>query len=140
MPAQPIDRDVLRGLGFILPDSPVSSVSEEFRIIKRQLLLGATGKHGEKLSRGERILVCSAHPGEGKTFCAINLALSMAAEKDVHVLLVDADFAKPSILSTFGLSGGAGMNDAPADPSVPVDACIFRTEIPKLSRSEENTT
>src|SRR3546814_9620929 len=75
MPAQPIDRDVLRGLGFILPDSPVSSVSEEFRIIKRQLLLGATGRHGEKLSRSERILVCSAHPGEGKTFCAINLAL-----------------------------------------------------------------
>src|SRR3546814_16268078 len=89
LPAQPIDRDVLRGLGFILPDSPVSSVSEEFRIIKRQLLLGATGKHGEKLSRGERILVCSAHPGEGKTFCAINLAISMAAEKDVTVLLVD---------------------------------------------------
>src|SRR3546814_4261716 len=25
MPAQPIDRDVLRGLGFILPDSPVRS-------------------------------------------------------------------------------------------------------------------
>src|SRR3546814_14265237 len=66
MPAQPIDRDVLRGLGFILPDSPVSSVSEEFRIIKRQLLLGATGKHGEKLSRGERILVCSAHPGRSE--------------------------------------------------------------------------
>src|SRR3546814_20604039 len=64
--------------------------------IKRQLLLGATGTHGEKLSRGERILVCSAHPGEGKTFCAINLALSMAAEKDVQVLLVDADFAKRS--------------------------------------------
>src|SRR3546814_842526 len=133
LPAQPIDRDVLRGLGFILPDSPVSSVSEEFRIIKRQLLLGATGKHGEKLSRGERILVCSAHPGEGKTFCAINLALFMAAEKDVQVLLVDADFAKPSILSTFGLSGGAGLMDALADPSVHVDDCIIRTDIPTLS-------
>src|SRR3546814_12236696 len=117
IPALPIDRDVLRGLGFILPDSPVSSVSEEFRIIKRQLLLGATGKHGEKLSRGERILVCSAHPGEGKTFCAINLALSMAAEKDVHVLHVDADFAKPSIMSRFGFSAVEGLTVASTGPS-----------------------
>src|SRR3546814_17372152 len=85
------------------------------------------------LCRSERILVCSAQPGEGKTFCAINLALSMAAEKDVQVLLVDADFAKPSILSTFGLSGGAGLMDALADPSVPVDACIIRTDLPTLS-------
>src|SRR3546814_15255263 len=79
------------------------------------------------------MLVCSAHPGEGKTFCAINLALSMQAEKDVQVLLVDADFAKPSILSTFGFSGGAGLMDALADPSVHVDDCISRTDIPTLS-------
>src|SRR3546814_20528047 len=57
----------------------------------------------------------------------------MAAEKDVQVLLVDADFAKPSILSTFGPSGGAGLMDALADPSVHVDACIIRTDIPTLS-------
>src|SRR3546814_8263706 len=67
------------------------------------------------------------------TFCAINLALSMAAEKDVQVLLVDADFAKPSILSTLGLSGGAGLMDALADPSIHVDDCIIRTDIPTLS-------
>src|SRR3546814_1973574 len=57
----------------------------------------------------------------------------MAAEKDVQVLLVDADFAKPSILSTLGLSGGAGLMDALADPSVHVDDCIIRTDIPTLS-------
>src|SRR3546814_21194078 len=57
----------------------------------------------------------------------------MAAEKDFQVLLVDADFAKPSILSTLGLSGGAGLMDALADPSVHVDDCIIRTDIPRLS-------
>src|SRR3546814_13322285 len=57
----------------------------------------------------------------------------MAAEKDVQVLLVDADFAKPSILSTLGLSGGAGLMDALADPSIHVDDCIIRTDIPTLS-------
>src|SRR3546814_15783363 len=58
IPPQPIDRDVLRGLGFILPDSPVSRDSDEFRILKRQLLCDATGMHGEKLSRGARQPSC----------------------------------------------------------------------------------
>ena len=133
-PVQPIDRAALQQAGFVLPDGPVSGISEEFRIIKRQLLLAATGgKHGEKIPHGERILICSAHPGEGKTFCAVNLALSLAAEKDAEVLLVDADFAKPSILSTLGLAGGPGLMDALADPDVDVQDCVIRTDIPKLS-------
>lgn len=133
-PIQPIDREALREAGFVLPDGPVSGISEEFRIIKRQLLLAATGgKHGTKLTHGERILVSSAHPGDGKTFCAVNLALSLAAEKDVEVLLVDADFAKPSVLSTLGLAGGPGLMDALADPSLHVGDCIIRTDIPTLS-------
>ncbi|MBK5264265.1 MAG: AAA family ATPase [Alphaproteobacteria bacterium] len=133
-PVQPVDRVALKEAGFVLPDGPVTGISEEFRIIKRQLLLAATGgKQGAKLPRGERILVCSAHPGEGKTFCAVNLALSMAAEKDVEVLLIDADFAKPSILSTLGLAGGPGLMDALADSSIDVEDCVIATDIPKLS-------
>jgi exopolysaccharide/PEP-CTERM locus tyrosine autokinase len=133
-PVQPVDREALQQAGFVLPDGPVTGISEEFRIIKRQLLLAATGgKHGEKIPHGERILICSAHAGEGKTFCAVNLALSLAAEKDVEVLLVDADFAKPSILSTLGLAGGPGLMDALADPEVDVQDCVIRTDIPKLS-------
>ncbi|MCF8707979.1 AAA family ATPase [Rhizorhapis sp. SPR117] len=133
-PVQPVDRVALKEAGFVLPDGPVTGISEEFRIIKRQLLQAATGgKQDEKLSRGERILICSAHPGEGKTFCAVNLALSLAAEKDVEVLLIDADFAKPSILSTLGLAGGPGLMDALADPSIDVEDCIINTDIPKLS-------
>src|SRR3546814_14058042 len=60
MPAQPIDRDVLRGLGFILPDSPVSSVSAAFCILNRHLLLGATGKKGQKISHANTLLVYRA--------------------------------------------------------------------------------
>lgn len=131
---QPVDRGALLQNGFALPDGPVTGLSEEFRIIKRQLLVAATSsKHAEKISHGERILVCSAHTGEGKTFCAVNLALSIAAEKDVEVLLVDADFAKPSVLSTLGLAGGPGLMDALADPQVDVQDCVIRTDIPGLS-------
>ncbi|MEO9633867.1 MAG: AAA family ATPase [Parasphingorhabdus sp.] len=129
-----VDRDKLREAGFIVPDGPVTGISEEFRIIKRQLLLAAKGNDKvAPVRHGERILICSAHPDEGKTFCALNLALSIAAEKDNEVLLVDADFAKPSILSSLGLEGSKGLMDALADPDLPVENCIIHTDIAGLA-------
>lgn len=129
-----VDRDKLREAGFVVPDGPVTGISEEFRIIKRQLLMAAKGTNKQAaLPHGERILICSAHPNEGKTFCALNLALSIAAEKDNEVLLVDADFAKPSILSSLGLEGSKGLMDALADPQLPVEQCIIHTDIAGLA-------
>jgi Mrp family chromosome partitioning ATPase len=80
----------------------------------------------------QRVLVCSPLPGEGKTFCATNLALSVATEKDIEVVLVDADFAKPSILALLGLTGGKGLMDAFADPTVRVEDCVVPTDIPNF--------
>ena len=125
--------DDLRKGGFIVPDSGATAIAEEFRIVKRQLLRGMDDCQADKTGRGRTILVCSARPDEGKTFCAVNLALSLAAEKDVEVVLVDADVAKPEILSTLGLEGGPGLIDAIADPSVDVEGCIVRTDIQGLS-------
>jgi protein-tyrosine kinase len=130
----PISREHLAAHNFIDPVGPVTGLSEEFRIVKRQLLLAARGGKGvEALPHGERILVCSAHPDEGKTYCAINLALSMASEKDNRVLLVDADFAKPSVLSTLGIEQGPGFMDALADESADVERFVIRTDIDGLS-------
>jgi protein-tyrosine kinase len=129
-----VDRHHLRENGFIVPDAAPGSLAEEFRIVKRQLLLNASGAaSGKPLERGRMILVCSAQPNDGKTFCAVNLALSLASERDTDVLLVDADVAKPEILSTLGIEGGAGLMDALEDPSIDVESLIIRTDIPKLS-------
>ncbi len=119
--------DDLRAGGFVLPDASPSAISEEFRIVKRQLLRSA-----DEVTNGRTILVSSAHPDDGKTFCAVNLALSLAAEKDVEVVLIDADVAKPEILSTLGLEAGPGLIDAITDESVNVEACLIRTDIPGL--------
>jgi protein-tyrosine kinase len=128
-----VDRIALAEAGFILPDAPTGVLPEEFRIIKRQLLLAAFGGNtAPAVERGRIILVASAQPDEGKTFCAVNLALSIAAEKDVEVLLIDADFAKPEILSILGLEGGPGLVDALEDSIVDVESCIIRTDIPNL--------
>ena len=132
-PLVTIDRDHLAEHGFLIPGAPVSMLAEEFRLIKRQLLLTTRNIDEAGGTRSRTILVCSAKPGEGKTFCSINLALSLAAERDVEVLLVDADFAKPDVMLQLGLEEGPGLLDALADPAIDVEGCIVRTDIPKLS-------
>ena len=132
--AATVDRERLSAAGFIVPGAPPGSLAEEFRIVKRQLLLNASGAAtGRPLDRGRMILVCSAQPNDGKTFCAINLALSLASERDTDVLLVDADVANPQILATLGLESGPGLMDALADPAIDVESLIVRTDVDKLS-------
>jgi exopolysaccharide/PEP-CTERM locus tyrosine autokinase len=128
-----VDRTNLREGGFILPDAPVGSLAEEFRIVKRQLLQAASGKTGIAEDKRQTILVCSAGANEGKTFCAVNLAISMANEKDLEVLLVDGDFSKPEILSVLGLEGGLGLTDAIAHPEIDPESLIIQTDIERLS-------
>ncbi|SFG27738.1 Chromosome partitioning ATPase, Mrp family, contains Fe-S cluster [Novosphingobium sp. CF614] len=129
----PIDRERLREQGLIVPEGTVTALLEEFRIVKRQLLVQSADLRRQKAgAMAQRVLVSSPHPGEGKTYCALNLALSIAAEKESEVLLVDADFAKPSILSALGLPGGPGLMDALMDESVDVMDYVLGTDIPGL--------
>lgn len=130
-PKLKIDRERLRDEGLIVPGGPVTGLLEEFRIVKRELLDAARKPTSDiPVGRAQFVLICSPHPGEGKTFCATNLALAMAAERDVEVLLVDADFAKPSILTLLGLPRGPGLMDALADPEMAIEDCVISTDIP----------
>jgi exopolysaccharide/PEP-CTERM locus tyrosine autokinase len=131
-PMVPIDRNRLAAAGMLVPGGPITPLAEEFRMVKRQLLLTARGVAGVDADRARMILVCSAQPDEGKTFCAINLALSMAAEKDVEILLVDADFAKPDVSKRLGMGEGPGLLDALAG-QIDVEACIVDTDVPQLA-------
>jgi protein-tyrosine kinase len=133
----PIDRGVLERGGMLIPGAAITPLAEEFRMVKRQLLLTAravAAKDTAKAAdRARMILVCSAQPSEGKTFCAINLALSMATEKDVEVLLVDADFPKPDVLPRLGMPNGPGLLDVLAGSIANVEDCIIDTDVPQLS-------
>lgn len=124
-----IDRDRLADLGFIVPGGSVTALAEEFRLVKRQLLIDLRERN---LKRS--VLICSARPDEGKTFCAINLALSLAAERDLNVLLVDADVAKPDVARRLGLTEDRpGLLDALADPALDVEAMVIDTDVERLS-------
>ena len=127
-PAQSIDRRILTDNGLINPDSGVDALGEEFRLIKRQLIRSASDD-----PRGHRVLVTSAQPDEGKTFTAINLALSMAQDADRSVLLIDGDFARGDVARRLGLKSECGLMDALADPAIDIARCIVPTDIGNLA-------
>lgn len=124
-----VDRVRLREAGFLLPEAGAGMLAEELRLVKRQLLLAAKGAG----ARSRSILVTSAQPGDGKTFCALNLALSLAGHQDMQVLLVDCDVTKPEILSHLGIEPGPGFVDALADPGADPERLIVKTDLGGLS-------
>ncbi len=128
-----IDRVRLAEAGHIVPEAAATGLAEEFRLIKRRLLatLDRLGTLPEEKRRS--VLICSAQPKEGKSFCAVNLALSLAGEREVEVLLVDGDFTKPDIPAMLGIESGPGLVDALADPLADPESFGIRTDVPGLS-------
>ncbi len=119
--------------GFIVPGAEPVRALNEFRIIKRPLIYNVSERKKPPLTNARRIMVTSALPGEGKTFCALNLALSIADERDHAVLLVDADVARPSLPRILGVEPRAGLMDALQDPNLDVGALVSPTSVEKLS-------
>jgi protein-tyrosine kinase len=123
----------LQQQGMITPDGGRSSVAEEFRAIKRTLLDRVLNEPGQASKRSNLIMVTSALPGEGKTFSAVNLAMSIAMEMDHTVLLVDADVARPSVLRSLGLKAEAGLMDILLDRHIGVGDVMLKTNVDTLS-------
>jgi len=128
-----IPLEMLRARGFVTPDAAPTAISQEFRVIKRPLLANAFGRGTAAVTNGRRVMVTSAFAGEGKSFCAINLAMSIAAERDTYVLLVDADVAKPSIPRELGIESGPGLMDCLIDPARDVGELVQPTNVERLS-------
>ena len=137
-PARPSEQYIelnfqrLREMGYALP-ADESALAEEVRLIKRALLQSAFPKAGDGPDHPNLIMVTSCAPNEGKTFTAINLALSMAFEHDTPVLLLDADFIKSSIPNVLGFKAKRGLVDAVADPSLDLQDVLIRTNIKNLT-------
>ena len=141
-----IDQDALRAVGLLAPKHQEREIAGQYRQIKRPLIAAAMGKvqkkrlviaeasgKGHKPAPNARlILVGSALPAEGKTFTAINLAFSMAMEKDLEVVLVDGDVVKPQISKMFGVEAEPGLLDAAFDPQVQLERLILPTDVPNL--------
>ncbi|MBL8698823.1 MAG: AAA family ATPase [Alphaproteobacteria bacterium] len=122
---QSIDFNRLRLAGLVTPEADYTEIAEQYRIIKRPLLLKAFERIEDRPQNANVIMVTSARPGEGKTFTACNLALSIALEQDYSVLLIDADVRHPSVMAVMGLQAQRGLTDILLDPSLdPADVMI----------------
>ena len=127
-----IDRSRLRTAGLLPPARDEHRVATEFRALKRGLLM-APGTQRDSRSGGSKvIMIASALAGEGKSFTAVNLALSLAAERDWTVVLVDADVAKPQLSALLGLQGERGLLDALSSPKTPLSDVTWGTDVAGL--------
>jgi protein-tyrosine kinase len=127
-----IDIGRLRLEGYLTPGSERTRIAEEYRIIKRPLLENAFGRAAELVEHGNLIMVTSAIPGEGKTYTAMNLAMSIAMEMDKTVLLIDADVGRARLHELLGTPLGPGLMDLLIDDSLDVRDVMRRTNVPKL--------
>ncbi len=123
----------LRHYGIITPEDKKTAITEQFRVIKRPLLKNSFNKGAGAIKNGNLIMVSSSLAGEGKSFCAVNLAMSIAMEMDHTVLLVDSDVARPMVPKILGLGAEKGLLDVLLDDKLDLTEVLIRTNIEKLS-------
>lgn len=127
-----IDLGALRGSGYLPEAVKDREFADQYRQIKRPLIKRAFAGKGTGNAAGAApgaIMVTSPLPGDGKTFTSINLAFSLARERDTSVLLVDADLLKPHVSRIFGVAERAGLTDALMDDGLAVESLVVRTNM-----------
>ncbi len=132
-PEVTLDLARMQQVGLVTAAGGRTPLVEDFRIIKRPLIKRALLETAPGERPGNLIMITSSLPGEGKTFCSINLAMSIAMELDHTVLLVDADVARPSVLRTLGLTAQRGLMDVLLDDQLDLGDVMLRTNVNTLS-------
>jgi exopolysaccharide/PEP-CTERM locus tyrosine autokinase len=127
-----IDFSALTARGMLTPETARPQLATEYRILKRPLIRHALGKQCAPTPRGRLVMVTSAQRGEGRTFTAVNLAMSIVTDTDQPVLLIDADVSNPSVSALLGLQSGPGLLDVLAG-TVELSDALLRTQIDGLS-------
>ena len=124
-----LDEEQLARGGLLAPLDHAIPVADEFRRIKRPLIENVVKNRGGESDHMNLIMVTSSLPGAGKTFCSVNLAASISLERELNVLLIDADVAKPHISKAFGLSKHPGLIDILEDETRSVEEALVRTDL-----------
>jgi len=128
-----IDWAALREASILPPEDHERAIADQYRAIKRPLLRNAAEAMAAGSAVGNVIMTASALPGDGKTFTCVNLALSLARERDYTVLLVDSDTPKPHVSKLFGVDSEPGLLDVLMDPARTIESVILPTDVPRLS-------
>ncbi|GAC31089.1 XrtA-associated tyrosine autokinase [Paraglaciecola polaris] len=127
-----IDLIKMEEKGFVSTSAQRRLINEEYRAIKRKIIDNAFGPLSKSLNNSNIIMVTSSRPGEGKTFTAVNLALSIALEQDITVLLVDADVLRPNVMRTLELQNQQGLMEYLLGEKSDISEVMCQTNIPNL--------
>lgn len=128
-----IDFDALRRSGLLPPEHQQRELAHQYRTLKRPILKfafdGDAPPAEARTASPRTLMVTSALPGEGKTFTALNLALSLALEKDHSVILMDGDAPKPHVSHVLGVSSEPGLLDLLTEPARDVESLLLPTDV-----------
>ena len=124
-----VDTKSLEESGLIPRGQDLSIISDQFRRIKRPVLQCAFEVGLPVGDNANVVMIASALPGAGKSFCSFNLAQSISIERDVGAVLVDADVLKASISRSFGLEDRIGLIDYLIDPSIDIADILVETDL-----------
>jgi protein-tyrosine kinase len=127
-----IDEEQLRRSGILAPVDEAHRAADEYRAIKRRILDVAFGAQSAGTRDRRLIAISSALPGDGKTHTSINLALSLALEKDHSAVLIDADVAKADTSKLLGVANEPGLLDLLASDQVTLRSVLLQTDRPNL--------
>ena len=128
-----IDREALCRAGYLPESSRERQFADHYRQIKRPLIAASKAVPEQGGPSPRLVMMASALPGDGKTFTSINLALSLARERDVSVVLVDADLPKPHVSRIFGVDNEAGLLEALTDTNIDIESLLLPTDVGSLS-------
>lgn len=120
--------------GFLVPNHASPKTNQEMRCVKRPLLLNTHPNVASQYPKPTNVIFfTSAVSGEGKTFVATNLALSLAAELDRSVLLMDGDASKRDLSRWMGIEGEEGLVDLLRNGNGYGESAIIETNMERLS-------
>jgi Mrp family chromosome partitioning ATPase len=125
-----ISMSELRSAGYLPEEDQQQRFAEYCERIKRPIVQKALSPEASDHQR--LVLVTSPLPGDGKTFTTLNLALSMARERDISVLLVDADLTKADLSRVLGLQDQPGLVSALSHDECDVESLVIGTNVPGL--------
>ena len=135
-----LNMNMLRKKGLVTPQSGRSRLVEDMRAVKRPIIKEAFlgEENGEEFSNV--VMISSCRSGEGKTFTAINLAMSIAMERDLYVLLVDLDIYRRGVCEVLDIPVKKGLVDMVLDPELDLAEVMHRTNVENLSILQAGTS
>jgi protein-tyrosine kinase len=125
-----IDTGKLRAEGYLPEAAEQRRFADYCHRIKRPLIDRALATGGPDNLRVA--LISSALPGDGKSFIALNLAFSMARERDISVLLIDGDLPRARITRALGLQSEKGLLAALRDDHLDAESLVLDTDVPRF--------